>query len=279
MIIKTENIFSLEGKVVVISGASGLLGRSFAEAVSIFNGRPILLDIKEGTARSLAQELNKKYSVDAIGFDIDITSEEQIEKNVIEVLNDCSKIDCLVNNAANNPDVNKDSKNEEFSRLENFKIESWEKDIKVGLTGSFLCSKHYGNAISRTSKNGSIVNISSDLGLISPDQRLYVKKGLRDENQPVKPVSYSVTKSGINGLTKYLATYWLKEGVRCNAICPGGVRNNQSDNFISEIEKRIPLGRMAEINDYQGTLVWMLSDASRYLNGAIVPVDGGRTSW
>lgn len=189
------------------------------------------------------------------------------------------KIDCLVNNAANNPKIEKNISKKNFSRLENFPLDIWYQDLNVGLTGSLLCSKYYGYQISKNSNGGSIVNISSDLGLISPDQRLYYKKGIDIEKQNVKPVSYSVVKSGIIGLTRYLATYWADKNVRCNAICPGGVENQQSKDFLEEIRLRIPLGRMADNFEYQGTLIWMLSDASSYLNGAIIPVDGGRTSW
>jgi len=184
----------------------------------------------------------------------------------------------LVNNAANNPKV-EDNKEVNFSRLENFPLNIWTDDIAVGLTGSFLCAKHYGFAISQNANGGSIVNISSDLGLIAPDQRLYKKNGIDDNLQNVKPVTYSVVKTGLIGLTRYLATYWADKNVRCNAMCPGGVENGQPDYFLEEVNKRIPMGRMAKSYEYQGALIWMLSDASNYLNGAIIPVDGGRTAW
>ncbi len=214
-----------------------------------------------------------------MGFEIDITNEQQVKNNMSLLIEKFGKIDCLVNNAANNPKIEKNISKKNFSRLENFPLDIWYQDLNVGLTGSLLCSKYYGYQISKNSNGGSIVNISSDLGLISPDQRLYYKKGIDIEKQNVKPVSYSVVKSGIIGLTRYLATYWADKNVRCNAICPGGVENQQSKDFLEEIRLRIPLGRMADNFEYQGTLIWMLSNASSYLNGAIIPVDGGRTSW
>ena len=155
----------------------------------------------------------------------------------------------------------------------------WNDDIAVGLTGSFLCAKHYGYEISQNTNGGSIVNISSDLGLIAPDQRLYIKRGVDDNKQNVKPITYSIVKTGLIGLTRYLATYWAHEGVRCNAMCPGGVENGQSEDFLKEVSARIPMGRMAKASEYQGTLIWLLSDASTYLNGSIVAIDGGRTAW
>ena len=196
-----------------------------------------------------------------MGFEIDITNEQQVKNNMSLLIDKFGKIDCLVNNAANNPKIEKNISKKNFSRLENFPIDIWYQDLNVGLTGSLLCSKYYGYQISKNSNGGSIVNISSDLGLISPDQRLYYKKGIDIEKQNVKPVSYSVVKSGIIGLTRYLATYWADKNVRCNAICPGGVENHQSKDFLEEIRLRIPLGRMADNFEYQGTLIWMLSDA------------------
>jgi len=275
---KLLEIFSLRGKLIVITGATGLLGRMHSEAVACYGGTPVLLDLSQQAVDDLANELNEKYQVDSIGFEIDITNEESIQKNAKFLMDRFGKIDGLVNNAANNPKV-EDSKEVNFSRLENFPLNIWNDDIAVGLTGSFLCAKHYGLAISKNPGGGSIINISSDLGLISPDQRLYMKSDVSDEQQSVKPVTYSVVKTGLIGLTRYLATYWAEQNVRCNAMCPGGIDNNQPADFMKNVVTRIPLRRLAKVNEYQSTLLWMLSDASSYLNGAIVPVDGGRTAW
>ncbi len=273
-----EKLFRLDNKVIVITGATGLLGRKHAEAVACYGGIPILLDLSQQAVDELANELNDKYKVDAVGFTIDITDEEAIEGNVKQLVKKFGKIDGLVNNAANNPKV-EDSEKVNFSRLENFPLDIWDDDIVVGLTGSFLCAKHYGFAISKNINGGSIVNISSDLGLIAPDQRLYSKEGVANDRQNVKPVTYSVVKTGLIGLTRYLATYWADKNVRCNAMCPGGVENGQSEEFLKEVNTRIPMERMANVGEYQGALLWMLSDASSYLNGAIIPIDGGRTAW
>ena len=209
---------------------------------------------------------------------VDITDEQAIKENADLIMKTFGKIDGLVNNAANNPKVEQLS-DVNFSRLESFPLNTWNEDISVGLTGAFLCAKHYGFAISKNINGGSIVNISSDLGLIAPDQRLYANEGVDNDHQNVKPVTYSVVKTGLLGLTRYLATYWIEKNVRCNAMCPGGIENGQPDDFAQKVNARIPIGRMAKVNEYQGTLVWMLSDASSYLNGAIVPVDGGRSAW
>jgi NAD(P)-dependent dehydrogenase (short-subunit alcohol dehydrogenase family) len=273
-----QSLFSLKGKVIVITGASGLLGRKHAEAVAAFDGIPVLLDLSQDLLEEQAAMLRQRYSVNAAGFSVNITDETQVKNNAALLIKKFGKIDGLVNNAANNPKV-EDNLEKKFSRLENFQLDMWNQDIEVGLTGAFLCVKHYGHEIAQNPLGGVIVNISSDLGLIAPDQRLYSNPDLKTQNQSVKPITYSVVKTGLLGLTRYIATYWTDKNVRCNAICPGGVENGQSETFINNVSSRIPMGRLAKHDEYQGTLIWMLSDASSYLNGAIVAVDGGRSSW
>ena len=273
-----EELFRLDNKIIIITGATGLLGRKHAEAVACYGGIPILLDLSQDAIDNLVDELNDKYKVGATGFVVDITDEEAVKDNANQLVERFGKIDGLVNNAANNPKV-EDNGEKNFSRLENFPLDVWNQDIAVGLTGAYLCSKYYGTQISKNLNGGVIVNISSDLGLMAPDQRLYKKKGVAEDQQPVKPVTYSVVKTGLIGLTRYLATYWADKNVRCNALCPGGVENGQPEDFLNEVSSRIPMNRLAQSNEYQTTLIWMLSDASSYLNGSIVPVDGGRTAW
>jgi len=271
-----DKLFSLNDKVIVITGAAGLLGRQHADIIARAGGTPVLLDIDAVAVEQMAKELQKKFGVPSSGYAVDITNEPAIEANCSLLLQQYGHIDGLVNNAANNPKM-EDSGTKNFSRLENFPVPAWDADIAVGLTGAFLCSKHYGYAIAR--QGGSIVNISSDLGLISPDQRLYRKPGFPEDQQPVKPVTYSVVKSGLIGLTKYLSTYWVKENVRCNAICPGGIETQQSPEFIKELCDRIPMGRMAKKSEYQGVILFLLCEASSYMTGAVISVDGGRTAW
>ena len=275
---KLNNIFDLQDKVIVITGAAGLLGKKHAEAIAAFGGIPILLDLSQGEVTKGAEQLNDQYGVKSMGFAVDITNETQVAENVNLLVEEYGKIDGLVNNAANNPKM-EDDKEKNFTRLENFLLDAWNQDIAVGLTGAFLCAKHYGYQISKNPLGGSIVNISSDLGVIAPDQRLYMQDGLPNEKQNVKPITYSVVKSGMIGLTKYLATYWTDKNVRCNAMCPGGIKNNQSEEFLNRVKSRIPMNRLAESDEYQSTLLWMLSDASSYLNGSIISVDGGRSVW
>ena len=270
-------LFSLKDKVIVITGAAGLLGRQHADAIAAAGGIPVLLDLSAESVDEVVSSSRKNYGVDAVGYSVDITIEKQVESNCQEVLDHFGRIDALINNAANNPKV-ETSGEKNFSRLEDFPLDIWQADMAVGLTGAFLCAKYYGSAISKNTKGGVVLNISSDLGLIAPDQRLYRKLSTPEEQQTVKPVTYSVVKSGLIGLTRYLATYWPTK-VRCNALCPGGVEADQSEGFKKELYARIPMGRMARVDEYHGVLVFLLSEASEYMNGAIIPMDGGRSVW
>ena len=275
---QSHNLFDLSNRVIIITGALGLLGQKHVEVVANYGGIPIILDVDEKQVLLAAERVQQKYNVPAMGLKVDITNEKEIINSCVKIIKSFGKIYGLVNNAANNPKV-EDNKDINFSQLENFPLKTWEHDIAVGLTGAWLCSKHYGAEIAKNKNGGSIVNISSDLGLIAPDQRLYMKDNESNENRTVKPVTYSVVKTGLIGLTRYLSTYWADKGVRCNAMCPGGVENGQSEDFLNKVKSRIPMDRLAKPNEYQGTLLWMLSDASSYLNGAIISVDGGRTAW
>lgn len=274
---KSNALFSLKNKVVVITGAAGLMGKQHAHAIAAFGGIPIILDIDKARVSAFVSEINEQYNIQTSGYVVDITKEEAVKKNCDQILKKYGKIDSLINNAANNPKVETNSVTN-LSRLEHYPIDQLNKDIAVGLTGAIICSKHYGQVISRNNNGGVILNISSDLGLISPDQRLYRVDGLKEDQQPVKPVAYSVIKSGLLGLTKYLATYWPGK-VRCNAICPGGIEAGQSEAFVKHITSLIPMGRMARLDDYQGAVVFILSEASSYMNGAIIPIEGGRSTW
>ena len=272
-------MFDLSGKIVVITGGAGFLGKKHAEAIAEFKGIPVILDLDEDKSEELAKKISDQYNVKSIGLKVDITSEQKVSEICKEILNRFGKIDVLINNATNDPKVSVEGKGKNFSRLEYFDLEAWNNDLNVGLTGAFICSKYIGKEISNNPNGGAIINISSDLGLISPDQRLYTEDSKLEHEQSVKPVTYSVVKSGLIGLTRYLSTYWADKNVRCNAICPGGVYNNQDDEFLKRLNKLIPLGRMAKSGEYKGIIVFLSSDASSYMNGAIISIDGGRTAW
>jgi NAD(P)-dependent dehydrogenase (short-subunit alcohol dehydrogenase family) len=208
---------------------------------------------------------------------VDITDPEAVESAARQISADYGRFDILVNNAANNPKMENTS-GREFSRLENFPVAQWEADLAVGLKGAFLCARSIGALMAQRGA-GVIVNIASDLGVIAPDQRLYRREGLAEDEQPVKPVTYSVVKTGLIGLTRYLATYWCDQGVRCNALSPGGVENGQSEEFVTRLSSLIPMGRMARADEYEGALLFLCSDASSYMNGQNLVIDGGRSCW
>lgn len=275
----TLDQFKLENKVIIITGGAGFLGRKHAEAVLDAGGTAVLLDISGDAIGNAVNELGRKYHESRIcGIAADITSRDSLEQAKDAVLADYQKIDGLINNAANNPKMEGNAANMGAIRFENFPLQMWLDDIAVGLTGAFLCSQVFG-AVMAKRRSGVILNISSDLGIIAPDQRIYRKAGLSEEAQTVKPVTYSVVKHGLIGLTKYLATYYAEKGVRCNALCPGGVLNGQDGEFLGKVTNLIPLGRMANADEYRSTILYLISDASSYMTGSTVIVDGGRTCW
>ncbi len=259
-------------KIVIITGGLGFLGKEFTIELAKNNFIPIIIDQKKlSEIRKFIKTIKSNYYVEVDGYSLDITKESKVKEVSKKILKKYKKIDILINNAANNPSVTLSKKFFSDNSIEQLKLKNWEKDINVGLTGSFLTSKYFGSIISKNPNGGSIINISSDLGLIAPDHRLYSK------NQK-KPITYSVVKTGILGLSKYLSTYWPKK-VRSNAVCFGGVKNKQNSKFLKKVNKLIPLGRLANQGEYNGVIKFLCSDNSSYLNGAVIPVDGGRTSW
>jgi NAD(P)-dependent dehydrogenase (short-subunit alcohol dehydrogenase family) len=269
--------FNLEGRVAVITGGAGLLGAKHAEAIAMAGGVPVLADIAAEAAEREAQAIADQWDVPAFGWGVDITRPEQVQALLAAVLDRAGRVDILINNAANNPKAETPSALAR-SRLESFSLEQWQADLAVGLTGAFLCSQVIGAEMARRGR-GVILNVASDLAEIAPDQRIYRQPGLPEDQQPAKPVTYSVVKTGLIGLTRYLATYWADKGVRVNAISPGGVFNGQPDEFVSQLARPIPLGRMARLDEYQGAIVFLCSDASSYMTGANLSIDGGRTTW
>ncbi len=270
--------FDLSNRVAVITGGAGLLGKEHATIIAEAGGIPILADVKEKEAQKIAQKISQEFHVPALGIGIDITNKKDVELLLKKLSEKFKRVDILINNAANDPKVEGENQNSNWSRFESFSLDMWEKDLAVSLTGSFLCSQVFGNYMAKQG-SGVILNISSDLGLIGPDQRLYEVEDKPQEEQPVKPVTYSVVKTGLIGLTRYLATYWASCGVRVNALCPGGIDAGQPMEFKDRVHYRIPMGRMARIDEYQGAVLFMISDESSYMNGAILAVDGGRTCW
>ena len=252
-----RTLFNLDNKNIIITGGNGFFGNQIVSALLNEKANVFIIDVKVSKKKNLAKH-----------FKCDITDEKELNKILYYFKSKKIKIDVLINNAA--VDYPPSNLKGEKLKLENFSNTMWNKDISVGLTGSFLCTKIFGSYMAKYRK-GSIINVSSDLGIIAPDQRIYKK------NNFVKPVTYSVTKHGIMGLTKYTASYWGSKNIRCNAIAPGGIFNNQDKAFVKKLNKLIPLGRMAKNKEYNGLILFLCSDLSSYLTGSIIVADGGRS--
>jgi NAD(P)-dependent dehydrogenase (short-subunit alcohol dehydrogenase family) len=272
--------FNLNGKSALITGSAGLLGVEHAAALIECEAQIILTDISESALDLARSTLEANFSgAKIITKVMDITNQAKVMETLEELQSQGIRIDILVNNAAIDPKVRGDEGIIETSRLENFSLDQWNLQIAVGLTGAFICSQVFGWAMAKDSLGGVILNIASDLSVFSPDQRLYKKEGLPQDLQPVKPVTYSVIKTGLIGLTRYLATYWADKGVRCNALSPGGVFANQEAEFVERLSSLIPLARMANQDEYRSAVQFLCSGASAYLNGQNIVMDGGRSVW
>jgi NAD(P)-dependent dehydrogenase (short-subunit alcohol dehydrogenase family) len=272
--------FNLTGKTALITGAAGLLGMEHAAALLECGASVVLTDINNSVLVSSKDLLSRDFNHKNISIKImDVSDLGSIQSVSDNLISSSVSIDILINNAAINPKVESESDLHESTRLENFSLKQWNFEVAVGLTGAFLCSQVYGTAMAASGRGGVIVNIASDLSVFSPDQRLYRKNGTPEHMQPVKPITYSVIKSGLIGLTKYLATYWADNGVRCNALSPGGVYNGQNEEFVKRLSNLIPLGRMANLNEYRAAIQFLCSDASLYMNGQNIVIDGGRSAW
>lgn len=271
--------YSLQGKYVLITGGGGLLGMEHTKAVCEIGATVVLTDISFVTLNLAKTQLEQ--SIDPkqlLYFEMDVTNPDSIYVVLRKLQQLNIQLDVLINNASIDPKVNDRGSSIEFSRLENFELSQWNLEVSVGLTGAFLCSKIFGTEMAQRG-SGNIVNIASDLSVFSPDQRLYKKDHLPQDQQPVKPITYSAIKSGLVGMTRYLATYWADSGLRCNALSPGGVYVNQDDVFVKRISNLIPLGRMASRNEYHAAIQFLCTDASSYMTGQNLVIDGGRSAW
>jgi len=270
--------FNLKNKNALITGAGGLLGFEHACALLEVGAYVILTDYNMKYLHKNKIKLKKYFNEkNFCTIKMDITKESSILSCFKKLKKKNKTVDILINNAATNPKLDNIKKNNK-TRLEHLPLKNWNKEILVGLTGAFLCIKIFGNEMAKK-EGGVILNILSDLSVISPNQGIYAESETDKNQQPVKPITYSAVKSGLLGITKYLATYWASDGVRCNALSPGGVFDGQNKKFQKKISKLIPIGRMANKNEYRSAIQFLCSEASSYMNGHNMIIDGGRTIW
>lgn len=267
----TNQLFSLSGKTAIVTGAVGLIGKEHCRALAEAGATVIASDLKEESAKAFAETLGEGH----LGIGLDVTSKESLQAAKETILEKFGTIDVLVNNAAINDMFENPLLAMEQSMFENYPYALWEKSLQVNISGMFLCSQVFGTEMAKQ-KKGSIINIASTYGIIAPDQSIY--KNEAGEQIFYKSPSYPVTKSAVIGFTKYLASYWGKEKVRVNTLTPGGVENGQDPFFIHNYSQKTLLGRMAHPNDYKGAIVFLASDASAYMTGANLIVDGGWTA-
>jgi NAD(P)-dependent dehydrogenase (short-subunit alcohol dehydrogenase family) len=266
----TEKLFSVQGRVAIVTGALGLLGREHCHALAAAGAYVVVADIDPDRSAEFAKE------IEGIGIGVDITSKSSLEASRDAILKKYGRIDILINNAAINDMFENPMAAKELSMFENYPLELWQKSLDVNVTGTFLASQVFGSVMEQQGK-GSIVNIASTYGVVAPDQSLYLKE---DGSQDFyKSPAYPATKGAVIAFTRFLAAYWGNKGVRVNALSPGGVENRQDEYFVRNYASRTPLGRMAIPSDYRGAILFLASDASAYMTGANLIVDGGWTAW
>ncbi len=268
----TLELFSLKNKVAIVTGALGLIGKNHCIALAEAGANVVVCDLDEAKCKEFASTLPTK----SIGVGVDITNKPSVENLRDKTLKTFGKIDILVNNAAINDMFENPQAAAEQSMFENYPLEMWQQSLNVNVTGTFLCSQVIGTEMAK-SKKGSIINVASTYGIVGPDQSIYKKP---DGSQSFyKSAAYPATKGAIISFTRFLAAYWGNKGVRVNTLSPGGVENNQDEYFISNYSAKTPLGRMAQPTDYKGAIIFLASDASSYMTGANLIVDGGWTAW
>ncbi len=268
--------FSLEGKIAVVTGALGLIGKQHCYALAEAGASVVVTDMNHEKCVAFADELSNAFQRKMFGVAADITKPDSLKALRDAILNTFGQIDVLVNNAAINDMFENPTAAAELSKFENYPLELWQKSLDVNVTGVFLCSQILGAEMAKRG-SGSIINVASTYGIVAPDQSIYKKP---DGTQSFwKSAAYPATKGAVISFTRFLAAYWGNKGVRVNTLSPGGVENAQDDYFVKNYSAKTMLGRMAEPTDYKGAIVFLASDASAYMTGANLVVDGGWTAW
>lgn len=263
--------FDLANKTAIVTGALGLLGKEHCRALAEAGANVVVADVNEAASIAFSAELGENH----LGVGVDVTSETSLKTALHKILAHFGTIDVLVNNAAINDMFENPAMAKELSAFENYPVEAFKKSLEVNVTGVFLCSQVFGTVMAQQG-SGSIINIASTYGMVGPDQSIY--RNQAGEQTFYKSAAYPATKGAVINFTRFLAAYWGKNGVRVNTLSPGGVENSQDSFFIQNYSAKTLLNRMAQPNDYRGAIVFLASDASAYMTGANLVVDGGWTA-
>lgn len=269
--LKAMKLFSLKNKTAIVTGALGLIGKKHCEALAMADANVIVADMDKSTCKKFAESLGKKHH----GISLDVTNPDSLQEAKAKILKKYGAIDILVNNAAINDMFENPAMAAHFSAFENYPVEAFRQSLEVNVTGVFLCSQVFGTVMAEQGR-GSIINVASTYGIVGPDQKIY--QNTEGGQTFYKSASYPTTKGAVVNFTRFLAAYWGHKGVRVNTLSPGGVENGQDDFFYKNYAAKTLLGRMANANDYQGALIFLASEASAYMTGANLVVDGGWTA-
>jgi len=273
-------LFDLRGRVAIVTGACGLLGREHCDVLAEAGANIVVADLSPEANRKMAEDLARTRKTKALPVQVDVSERESVQRMAAQVVNEFGRIDILVNNAALTVKGGSDGVDDYFAPFEEYPLAMWERALRVALTGTFLCSQAAGGQMVKQNR-GVIINLCSIYGLVAPDQRIYANARSPYDRAVTfnTPASYSATKGSILALTRYLATYWADKNIRVNALTPGGVLDQHDPEFVKSYSSRTPLGRMADRAEFRGAILFLASDASSYMTGANLVVDGGWTAW
>jgi len=269
-----KKLFDLTGKTAIVTGGIGILGRHFCSILAEFGANVAIVDIQEEIATDFAIELEVQFGQKCKAFYCDVTSPESVEQMVKNVVKTFGEINILHNNAAGKSN----NLSQFFAPLEEYNLEQWNQIMDINIGGMFLVAKYVGKVMVEQNKGGSIIQTSSIYGIMGPDNRIY-EGSYYLEHQINTPAVYAASKSAVVGLTKYLATYWASKGIRVNTITPGGVESGQNDIFKQKYSNRVPMQRMGKPHEMAGALLYLASDASSYVTGQNLVIDGGLSAW
>lgn len=272
--ISYKKLFDLSGKTAIVTGGIGILGKHFCSGLAEYGANLVVADLDEKSAQDFADQLSDQYHVKTLGIGCDVSKPEDVDKMVEKVTDEFAEINILHNNAAGKSS----DLNAFFSPFEEYSLDQWRKIMAVNIDGMFLVAKAVGKQMMKQGKGGSIIQTSSIYGIVGPDHRIYEGSAYIG-HQINTPAVYSASKAAVIGLTKYLATYWAEHGIRVNALVPGGNQSGQNDQFVKNYSARVPLGRMGKPEEMVGALIFLASDASSYMTGQNIIVDGGLSAW